>query len=221
MTDITTWYNDTFYPFQDTILQRIDRLQTGLYLTGGTAASRAYLNHRYSDDLDFFAQDAAEFEIWFSRCLEAVKQEVENVQVLTREARFCRCVLSKGEVQMKLEFVNDVPSRIGSVHDHPVLGKIDSPENILANKITAAIDRREPKDIADIWGFCVKLNLSVRDAITGAQGKAAGVFPPDLARVLLTTTEDDWLAIRWSEAPSLSDFLKQIHYIGESLLLQP
>lgn len=221
MNNITTWYHDTFYPLQDRILLRINQLQTGLYLTGGTAASRAYLNHRYSDDLDFFAQDDAEFEIWFSRCLEATKREVEHVQVLTREERFCRCILSAGDIQLKLEFVNDVPSRIGSVREHPVLGKIDAPENILANKITAAIDRREPKDLADIWGFCMKMNLSIHDAITGAQGKAAGVFPPDLARVLLTTTEDDWLAIRWSEAPNSSDFLNEIHAIGEALLLEP
>ncbi|MBN2004737.1 MAG: hypothetical protein JXA21_15375, partial [Anaerolineae bacterium] len=32
------------------------------------------------------------------------------------------------------------------------------PENILANKITALIDREEPKDFADIWGFCCEVS---------------------------------------------------------------
>ncbi len=41
------------YPFQDEVLNIINRVETGLYLTGGTAASRGYLDHRYSDDLDF------------------------------------------------------------------------------------------------------------------------------------------------------------------------
>ena len=71
-----------------------------------------------------------------------------------------------------------------------VLGRLDSPENILANKLTALIDREEPKDLADIWGFCCRLGFSIEDAIEGAQSKAAGIFPADLARVLLGTGRD-------------------------------
>ncbi len=56
------------------------------------------------------------------------------------------------------------------------LGRLDSAENILANKVTALLDREEPKDLADIWGFCCRKNLSLQAAITDAQSKAAGVF---------------------------------------------
>jgi len=45
--------------------------------------------------------------------------------------------------------------------EHPVLGRLDSAENILANKISALIDRDEPKDLADIWGFCCVRRLSL------------------------------------------------------------
>jgi hypothetical protein len=69
--------------------------------------------------------------------------------------------------------INDVPSRVGAIKDHPILGWLDSAENILANKITALLDREEPKDYADIWGFCQLKGLSLEDAISGAQGKAA------------------------------------------------
>ena len=64
--------------------------------------------------------------------------------------------------------VNDVPSRVGKVQEHPGLGRQDTAENILANKVTALLDREEPKDLADIWGFCCQMNLSLRDAITHA-----------------------------------------------------
>ena len=47
------------------------------------------------------------------------------------------------------------------VVDHPVLGRLDTPENILANKLSALVDRQEPKDLADIWGFCSRLALSI------------------------------------------------------------
>jgi len=43
--------------------------------------------------------------------------------------------------------INDVPSHIGALVEHPVIGLIDSKENILANKLTAVIDRTLPKDI--------------------------------------------------------------------------
>jgi len=44
-------YFNLLYPLQDEVLRVLKRLETGLYLTGGTAASRGYLNHRLSDDL--------------------------------------------------------------------------------------------------------------------------------------------------------------------------
>ena len=86
-----------------------------------------------------------------------------------------RLVIVEAGVSLKIECINDVPVRVGSARAHPLLGRLDSPENILANKITALIDREEPKDFADIWGFCCQMRLSLLDAITGAQGKAARV----------------------------------------------
>ncbi|MDR2095073.1 MAG: nucleotidyl transferase AbiEii/AbiGii toxin family protein [Treponema sp.] len=35
----------------------MNRCGTHFFLTGGTALSRAYYPHRYSDDLDFFYAD--------------------------------------------------------------------------------------------------------------------------------------------------------------------
>lgn len=118
-----------------------------------------------------------------------------------------------------MEFINDVPSRVGLPIDHPVLGRLDSAENILANKVTAILDRREPKDDADIWGFCVGVKLDLAQAITAAQGKAAGIFPPDLARVLLGVATTDWEAVRWINSPDSEQYLTDLKRLGESLLL--
>jgi len=40
----------------------VEKLPVDFYLTGGTVLSRAYLNHRYSDDLDFFVNQNPNFE---------------------------------------------------------------------------------------------------------------------------------------------------------------
>jgi len=49
-----TFYFETLYPFQERVLQTLNELETGFYLSGGTAASRGYLDHHFSDDLDLF-----------------------------------------------------------------------------------------------------------------------------------------------------------------------
>jgi hypothetical protein len=80
------------------------------------------------------------------------------------------------------------------------------------------LDRAASKDLADIWGLCYLKGLSLRDAITGAQGKAAGVFPVDLARVLCSATRADWEAVRWVDPPDPEQFVVQLRELGESLI---
>jgi hypothetical protein len=86
-------------------------------------------------------------------------------------------------------------------------------------KVTALLSREEPKDLADIWGFCCQKKLSIRDAITDAQSKAAGVFPADLGRVLCSVQKEDWESVRWIQAPPVETFISQLNELGESLLL--
>ena len=139
--------------------------------------------------------------------------------MLLKEERFARLNLTSNKLQLKIEMVNDVPARVGKVIGHPVLGRLDTAENILANKVTALLDREEPKDLADIWGFCSRMNLSLQDAITHACSKAAGVFPADLARLLCSATLADWQVIRWIEAPPAEEFMEQLNALGEQILL--
>ncbi len=216
----STFYFQTLYSLQDLVLARINSLETGFYLSGGTAASRGYLHHRFSDDLDLFVDDDERFELWTARVIQALAQQGDwKTEVLLREARFARLSLEGESVTLKIELINDVPARVGAVWQHPVLGRLDSAENILANKITALLDRQEPKDLADIWGFCCQMGLSLQAALVGAQGKAAGVFPPDLARLLLTANVADWERIRWIKAPRPEQFLADLFKLGEALLL--
>lgn len=102
---------------------------------------------------------------------------------------------------------------------HETLGMLDSPEDILANKITAAIDRQEPKDMADIWGFCCRRGISLTTAINDAHSKAAGIFPADLARVLCSTTKADWEAVLWIEPPEAEKYLADLQKLGDSLII--
>lgn len=216
------YYRQVFYPFQDRVLRIIRQADTPFYLTGGTAASRGYLQHRFSDDLDFFVNDDPLFSLWVDRVIHALRQPAGwKLQILQREARFARLVIAENDLELKLEFINDVPAHVGKLRDDPLLGWLDSPENILANKITALIDREEPKDLADIWAFCCRMGFSIHQAIHDADSKAAGIFPADLARILCQVTEADWQVIRWIEPPPMERFLAELNHLGESLLLPP
>ena len=218
MTSNPAFYFDVLYPFQDRVIRAINQAETEFYLTGGTAASRGYLQHRFSDDLDYFVNDDTRFGLWVERIIQALNKEW-TCEVLMKEERFARLNLLQKDISLKIEMINDVPARVGEVQSHSTLGRLDSAENILANKVTALLDREEPKDLADIWGFCCQKNLSIQAAITDAQSKAAGVFPADLGRVLCSVQEEDWESIRWVKAPPAGTFLSQLNLLGESLLL--
>jgi len=216
----SAFYLTRLYPMQDRVLARLASVETGFYLTGGTAASRAYLHHRFSDDLDLFVNDDARFGLSAQRVVQALARSSDwHVTVVQQDARFVRLTVAEGDLVLKIEMVNDVPAHVGELKRDPVLGLLDSPENILANKLTAVVDRSEPKDLADIWGFCCRMGLSCEAALEGAQSKAAGLFPADVARVLLSVTKDDWQLVRWSDPPECARFIDDLRALGERLLL--
>jgi predicted nucleotidyltransferase component of viral defense system len=132
------FYLRQLYPFQDQVLRVFISTVTEFHLTGGTALSRGYLNHRFSDDLDFFVNDDPRFGLWADRIIQGVSRSSEwTSEVLQREERYVRMNLIQTEINLKIEMINDVPSRVGEPWLHPILGRIDTAENILANKITA------------------------------------------------------------------------------------
>lgn len=213
------FYFNKLYPLQDSFLSVIQRIDQKFYLTGETVASRVYLHHRFSDDLDFFLNDIPEFNLWVDRIFNAMTKTKEwKLDILLREERFARCLIIDKEIELKVEFVNDVPSHRGDINTHPVLGRVDSAENILANKLTALIDRNEPKDVVDIWAFCTKMGLSLSEAIKNANSKAAGIFPLEVARILYSAENHDFSIIKWIKTPDFSMLVQDIKKIADKII---
>lgn len=217
----SSYYFKFLYPFQDAVLALVKEANTGFYLTGGTALSRAYLNHRFSDDLDLFVNFDTHFREWTERVIDTFWRLGDwTTDVILREEYYVRAILTRNDLTLKVEMVNDVSSRVGQVSDHPILGKLDSAENILANKLTALIGREEPRDLADIWGLCWKLGLSITAAITGAQSKSSGIYALDIARRLCGATVADWEDVLWIEpGPNADRYLAELQTLGERLIM--
>ena len=208
------------YTLQDGALACLRTVEHGFYLTGGTALARGYYQHRYSEDLDFFVNDRPEFELWRDRCLEALRHSLpagQSLEILLREARFGRAVVH-GPVDLKLEFINDVPCRAGAPWLHPQLGRLDTKENILANKISALVDRGAPKDAADIFWLCCRDKLDLLQALEQADGKAAGLFPPLVSKCLAEAAARGLPPIWWVSPPPAQEFRDGLLRLSNVLL---
>ena len=100
------FFYDSLYPLQDRVLGLFRQIDTGFYLTGGTAASRGYLNHRFSDDLDLFVNDNSRFGLWAERLIQALLQEsTGKVTVGLREERFARLTFTQQDVALKVQWL--------------------------------------------------------------------------------------------------------------------
>ena len=203
------YYNKVLYPLQNKVFPAFDG--SPFYLTGGTALSRGYYNHRYSDDLDYFVNDHPDFQRISERQIERTGAIFTDMKIALRDINFRRIFVA--EEKLKIELINDVPSHIGTLVNHDVLGVIDSKENILANKITGIVDRTLPKDIVDIY-FLLKDGLSLRQSLLDAKSKAAGIAPLLIAKILaefdytIIDTEIKWVSAVPSE--TIKDYLKSI-----------
>jgi predicted nucleotidyltransferase component of viral defense system len=138
------------YQLQDKFLDIWKTIETPFYLTGGTALGKYYLNHRYSEDLDFFVNGDKNFKQHINLISNTIKKYflVDNDKSLQYDD-FTRIYIQEDKISMKIEFVNDLPYRTGKTKAI-FFGEIDTPHNILSNKLSALINRDEPKDIFDI-----------------------------------------------------------------------
>lgn len=148
---LENYYFKQLYPLQDVTLKVIAEADSNFYLTGGTALSRYYLHHRFSDDLDFFLNLAKDFSEQTEKCLEKLRQEFgEDLEENIKGDSFMRCFVNREDTTLKIEFVNDVLFRVDMPIHTNLYIRTDSIENIISNK-TCALSRNEAKDLADIW----------------------------------------------------------------------
>jgi predicted nucleotidyltransferase len=120
------YYQSILYPLQDKVLKVISGLPVDFYLTGGTALSRAYLHHRYSDDLDFFANNSPDFKAQVNTITKALTEAGYRLETSVADDGFARFFVWDDDRALKLDFVNDVPFRRDQSVATPVFNKTDN-----------------------------------------------------------------------------------------------
>lgn len=165
------YYTKILYPIQDKVISVFKKTQ--FYLTGGTALSRGYYNHRYSDNLDFFVNNSVDFKTIAQKQIVKLYSLFKDLTVIKYPEMY-RLYAVKNK--LRIDMVNYTYLHIGKRVNHPVLGSIDSKENILANKLTALTDRAASKDIVDTY-FLLKDGISLEQALTDVRSKSVGMRP--------------------------------------------
>jgi predicted nucleotidyltransferase component of viral defense system len=213
------YYQNILYPLQDRILRIIEKLPVDFYLTGGTALSRAYLNHRFSDDLDLFVNHNPGFEKQVELILDSIRDAKIRMEIGVTGDSFARVIVYQDEAVLKIDFVNDVPYRTGVPIPTKLFHNTDIVANILSNKLTA-LSRHLEKDVVDIVFIALRNDFNWIKIFKEASEKDLWINPVEASKVLDSFPLEKLKEINWVTPLKDSDlFKKQLQLLIADILL--
>ncbi|GHS90955.1 hypothetical protein FACS1894139_04930 [Planctomycetales bacterium] len=222
MISFSQFYEEKLYPLQDGVMSVMSNCAARFYLTGGTALSRVHYHHRYSDDLDFFVNADPDYDAQRLVVLAALK-DAGFVWSTTADYWHNDGFLSlkvrrpDDDTLLKLDFVNDVGVHFGGLTQSPLYGRIDSPRNIISNKL-GAIFRYEAKDIADIWALAQHENFDWREIFQEAQQKDGAAQVQMVTNIIKSLPQNLFDNLRWITKPDWQDFTADLDRIVRQML---
>lgn len=174
-------FTNQLTPFQREVLAAFFERERGYVLTGGAALAGFHLGHRTTDDLDLFTHDADAFER--GRFIVADIASALGGTFETRQDApgFKRLVLGRGSEGLVIDLVKDSGPASAPIEVDRIL--VDSPAEIMANKLTAIVGRAEERDLVDVM-FLERAGVSVEAALPLALAKDGGCTPATLAWLL-------------------------------------
>lgn len=154
-----------------------DFLRSHFYFTGGTALSSFYLQHRYSDDLDFFSQDKFDNQAIFTLIKEWGDKHSFSFKGRLVEVTYIFMLSFKNEAKIKVDFAYYPFKRLEKGLKIDNL-EVDSLLDIAVNKLLTASQRTEVKDFVDLYFLLQK--FSVWDLMEGVRIKFRTELEPFL-----------------------------------------
>ena len=130
----------------------------GFYLSGGMALAACYLQHRFSDDLDFFIfeePDRAFLYGFAEKLKELIKASDVRYEKIYDRSQF---YFKIGKEELKIEFTRYPFKQLEGTREWKNI-KVDSLRDAATNKLMAMLDRFDPKDFVDIYFLLQKFSL--------------------------------------------------------------
>lgn len=191
-------------------------------MTGGTALSRHFFNHRFSDDLDLFVNSDDNFSSYVKTLLSRLADKKTypafeiNYDRLITFTNYAQIYLAQAEVELKVDLVNDVPSHFGEFESDIKLGKVDGWRNILSNEISALF-RFEIKDYVDVWVISKGYQFEWRQIISEAKHKEAAVDPAEISNLFKSFPFESLNLIKWADNYDYSSIRNDFTTIAEDI----
>ncbi|MDP2909670.1 MAG: nucleotidyl transferase AbiEii/AbiGii toxin family protein [bacterium] len=156
---------ENLQPLQKKVLELFSKstLKDKFYWTGGTLLSAYYLNHRISKDIDFFTNENFDYNEVI-KFVTSLKKEVELSSIEEKKIYDRYEFTLRNSEKILIDFVR---------YDYPLLNnkgvwmgiRIDSLDDIAANKLVCLFDRNDPKDLFDLYFLMTAKKYTVEELI--------------------------------------------------------
>ena len=153
------------------------------FLTGGSALSVFYYDHRFSYDLDFFTGKDID---WFflEKLFISVSVEIKaEYKIITKAPFFHRYELKRNDYREVIDFVIDKVPQVDKEKNEFDIIIVDTLLEIGVNKICTLLSRTELKDLIDLY-FLVKNGFDIKENVEKARQKDGGVEPAMISYLL-------------------------------------
>jgi hypothetical protein len=202
--------SDKLSALQWRILRVLSPLEPAWTLSGGGALVGFYLKHRETKDLDLFWHGKSELGNLPRQARDLLRADGLEVSDLQTALSFHQFRVSSGAESSIVDLVGD-PSEVletPRVFDIGAPIQVDTPHEILVNKLCALLGRAELRDLIDLRELLAQ-GGNLEQALRDAPRKDGGFSPLTLAWVLKETSPVPVArALGWTEAQvrDLSDF---------------
>lgn len=216
--DYAEFYQNRLYPLQDKVLKVINQVAPDFYLTGGTALSRFYLRHRYSEDLDFFVNRHKKFKELTNNIAKGFEGQFQKFRVQLSDTDFQRLFVYEKDTELKIELINDVGYHFKSTEKKNKL-HLDSWQNVLSNKV-CALSRNATKDYADILFLALRYAFNWVEIYNAAKSKDTWVNEIASAQLIDEFDIKRLSEIKWmNESMDINKFSNHFHIIAKDILM--
>lgn len=200
-------------PLKHDFLRSFFKFNSDFFLTGGSALSIFYLDHRFSYDLDLFSLSEVNWHLVDNQ-LRAVCEEINaSFEKISSSQMFYRYKLSRGEEVEVVDFVIEKVPQICEQKNRFNNINVDTIEEIGVNKICTLIGRSELKDLIDLYFLSLK-GFDVLDHLLDAKKKDAGIEPAILSYLLdqikINDNEMPFYLIKEVDGEDLKAFIEEL-----------
>lgn len=157
------------------------------YFTGGTALSSLYLNHRFSDDLDFFCMERFDTQVIFTTMKEWGRKFKFKFQSQANNVVYIFNLTFDDGTILKVDFGYYPYKRVEPGTKLGLL-EVDSKFDIAINKLLTITQRSNAKDFVDLY-FLLK-KYSLWDLVQGVKVKFNMKIEPLLLAADFLKVED-------------------------------